>query len=118
MTVFVLPGTLRGEFAGMVLLTVGALSPAMPFAVTEKSSIARPWSLPLSSGSCHRSQISWPLLTVTVSVADTAMRLADALPSSAAAVAVAIGPVKLNGEKVVHPLDGAFAPVTTPALAT
>ena len=87
-------------------------------AVTEKSSIAKPWSLPVSSGSCHRNQISCPSLTVTESVADLAMRLAGALPSSAAAVAVAMGPVKLSGEKVVQPAVGVFAPVIVPALAT
>src|SRR5262245_51700838 len=111
--------TLVAEFAGVVLMTEGAFSPGgMPLAVTDKSSIANPWSLPESSGSCHRSQISWPAFTVTVSVAAMAVRLAAALPSSAPAVADAIGPVKLSGWKVVHPVDGVLAPVITPVLAT
>ena len=87
-------------------------------AVTEKSSIAKPWSAPESSGSCQRNQISCPLLTVTLRVADMGIRLAGALPSSVAAVAPVIGPVKVSGAKVVHPVVGALAPVITPALAT
>ena len=58
-----------------------------------------------------------PLVAVTASAAATAVRFAAALPSRAAAVAPVTGPVKLNAEKVVQPLDGAFAPVMTPALA-
>src|SRR5215510_12234543 len=104
---FELTATLIAESGGVVPLTIGALSlTGTPLAVTEKSSTARPWSLPGSSGSCHRNQISCPALTVTVSVADKAMRFASALPSSAAAVAVAIGPVKLRGANVVHPVVG------------
>jgi hypothetical protein len=46
------------------------------------------------------------------------MRLPGALPSSAAAVEPVTGPVKLNGENVVQPVAGAFAPVMMPALVT
>ena len=87
-------------------------------AVTEKSSIANPWSLPASSGSCHRSQISCPLLIVTVSVAEMKVRFAAAFPSSVAAVAPVTGLVSLNGENVVQPVAGVLAPVTMPASAT
>src|SRR5262245_21061563 len=90
----------------------------IPDAVTEKSSIANPWSFPVSSGSCHRNQISCPLFTVTVSVADIAVRFPVALPSRAAAVVPVTGPVKLSGEKVVQPLAGVVAPVMNPATGT
>src|SRR5437868_3536866 len=95
----------------------GFVGPA-PWGVTEKSSMARPWSLPASSTACQRSQISCPLLTVTGKFADFAVRLAAALPSRVAAVAPVIGLVKLNVEKVVHPPVGLFAPAITPELAT
>src|SRR5215475_12066967 len=58
------------EGVGMgVGVGVGVGVGGIPDAVTEKSSIANPWSFPVSSGSCHRNQISCPLFTVTVSVA-------------------------------------------------
>ena len=83
----------------MVLLTVGAVSPGgMPFAVTERSSIARPWSFPAWSMSTHRSHTSCPLAIVMESVADFWTRLAAALPSSvAAAVVPNVGLVKSRG---------------------
>src|SRR5262249_24524133 len=111
-------GTPAAPFDGDVPVTSGRLSITAPCAVTEKSSIARPWSVPGSSGSCQRSQISWPAVAVSVSVADFGTRLFAVLPSSAAAVAVATGPVKLNEGNVVQPALGVFAPVMAPALAT
>ena len=45
-TIFELTATFVARSAGEVPVTVGAASPDMPFAVTEKSSIARPWSFP------------------------------------------------------------------------
>src|SRR5262245_29998561 len=39
-------GTFVAPEVGVVLETEGALSPAAPFAVTEKSSMASPWSVP------------------------------------------------------------------------
>src|SRR3954462_3837231 len=118
MTTVEVTGTLLAELAGVVVMTDGALSTTAPFAATEKSSIARPWSLPASSGSCHRSHISWPALAVTESVADFRIRFAGAFPSRAAAEASAIGPVKLSGANVVQPVAGLFAPAMPPAFAT
>ena len=111
-------GTFVAAFAGVVAPTAGAPSPGEPPAVTEKSSTASPWSLPPSSGSCHRNQISRPLATVTASVADLTIRFPGALPSSAAAVAPVIGPVKLSSGTVIQPVAGALAPVMMPGSAT
>ena len=74
MTTFELTGTFVAPFTGVVLMTVGAVSAA--FAVTERSSIAKAWSLPVWSMFIHRSQTSCPLLIVIASVADLEVRLA------------------------------------------
>src|SRR5262245_15569455 len=94
-----LTGTLVAPFVGVVLVTLGAGSGGgAPLAVTEKSSIAMPWSLPVWSTSFHRSQISWPLATVTERTPDLLTRLAAALPSSVAAAGVPnVGLVKSSG---------------------
>src|SRR4030095_11180624 len=88
-TTFELTATLVAPFAGDVLLTLGAVSPGgMPFAVTEKSSIAKPWSLSGGVMSTHRSQTSCPWAIVRESVADFWTRLAAAFPSSVTAKVV------------------------------
>src|SRR5437764_884484 len=56
MTTFELTGTLLAPFPGVALVTVGAVSGggAVPFAMSEKSSTARPSSEPAGSKSVQR----------------------------------------------------------------
>jgi hypothetical protein len=100
------------------MFRVGATTP--PCGVTEKSSIERPWSLPASLLSRQRIQISCPGATATARLAETAVRLAAALPSSRAPppVLTNVGLVKLRLVTAVHPVVGVSASVMVPAAAT
>ena len=107
-------GTFDAPFAGVVAPTAGARV-ARRTCCRHREIVDRQAVIaPLSSGSCHRSQISCPLATVTASVAEIAIRLAGALPSSVAADAPVTGPVKLSAGTVVQPVAGVLAPVMTP----
>src|SRR5262245_36909702 len=71
MTMLESTATLVAVFAGVVLFTPGALSPGgTPFAVTDRSSMASPWSFPVWSMSTHRNHTSCPFAMVTGIVAD------------------------------------------------
>ena len=75
--------------------------------VTERSSIPKPWSLPVSLASAHFSRICCPSAigvgNVMVDVSDA--RLAAMFPSRAEAVAVAIGPVKSKAKTFVEAVE-------------
>ena len=85
--------TAEAPATGEVEATAGVTGPVP--AEKLKSSMARPQSAPLILRSVQRITSVWPgPQLIPVTVPETAARFAAALPSSAPAVAVAIGPVK------------------------
>ncbi len=92
------PLTATAPLAGVVLEIVGAVGAGgiVPTGVeNEKSSTARPWSLPASLRSAQRRTSDWPATQVTpVTVAVRAVLLALLLPGSVAIAEPTVGEVK------------------------
>src|SRR6185436_10528820 len=95
MSTLLLTETFVALLTGEVAVTVGALSPGTPLAVSEKSSMPRPSSAPVASTSVQRIQKLAPFAILNPGIVELrAMRFAGALPSSAPTVGPVIGGLK------------------------
>ena len=87
--------TVAAPLAGVVEETVGALSADVPVGVSEKSSIAKPSSLPEMSESFQRIQNVAPLAIASVGITKlTDVRFCVALPSNAPTVVLMLALLK------------------------